>query len=97
MRLDEAVVELRYPMLMSALISITEDLAAVCSALVDGVITSEQQVTPQCMFRAARVAFRQYKQTVSILAWELVKQPPPQVPKPDVASTGNESSRGRPL
>jgi hypothetical protein len=81
-------------------ILIPEDLAALCSALVDGVITSEQQATLESMLRgdrAARDAFRQYMQMESILAWELVKQPPHQVPEPEVDSNVYERSRGWPL
>lgn len=77
--------------------SIPEELAALCSALVDGVITSEQQATLEGMLRADRTtrdAFREYMQMESILAWELVKQPLHQAPEPDVASPGKERSRG---
>lgn len=76
---------------------IPEDLAALCSALVDGVITSEQQATLEGMLRAdraARDAFRWYMHMESILAWELVKQPPHHVPEPEVDSEGNHRSRG---
>jgi hypothetical protein len=59
-------------------IPVPDDLAALCSALVDGVITPEQVATLEEMLRAdlaTRDAFRHYMRVESILAWELAEQP----------------------
>jgi hypothetical protein len=59
-------------------ILVCDDLAVLCSALVDGVITPEQVGTLEDMLRAdlaTRDAFRHYMRVESILAWELAEQP----------------------
>ena len=55
---------------------VPDDLAALCSALVDGTISSDDLARLEDRLRrdrAARDAFRDFMQMESIIAWELVK------------------------
>lgn len=66
-----------------------DDLAALCSALVDGTITVAEQARLEDRLRcdrAARDAFRDFMQMESILAWELINP---------AAHDGDEKGLGR--
>jgi hypothetical protein len=73
---------------------IGNDLAALCSALVDGTISSADQVRLEDLLRHDRTArdrFRDFMQMESILAWELVNADA--VPSPSSIGAGGHSPR----